>query len=343
VMPREMIDMIGSIHGALKAPIKRAEFARSFEKRAAFAIRNGQDVSDPMIQTKIAVEAYKDANRAIFMQDNKLSAAWHAGVSILESPDKQTGKVPLGRKTLASVGKVILPIVKVPTNIVGETLQYAFGSVTGSTRLAFALKRGVETLKPAEADLIMRELKKGTLGGALLLTGYLAPQMFGGYYQENDRKALGHPAFGTMKIGGVQVPTMLIHNPLLETLQIGATVRRVADSKLRKHDTDPQGLFSGATAAMLGLTDEVPFVRQPEDLLRLMNPYERDKYADQFARDMVVPLGVSWVAQHFDKDANGNYIARDPKTLGQTIESAIPLLRERLPVDAKKTVEINRK
>ena len=35
VMPREMIDFLGSVHGALKAPVKRAEFTRSLQKRFA--------------------------------------------------------------------------------------------------------------------------------------------------------------------------------------------------------------------------------------------------------------------------------------------------------------------
>ena len=336
VMPRELIDYIGSVHGALKAPVKRAEFERSFQKRMEFAIRNGIDVTDPMIQTRICLESYKDAQRSIFMQDNKVSAAWNAAMAILQSPDKTTGKVPIGRKTVASAAKTLLPIVKVPTNIVGETLQYVFGSVTGSTRLAFALKRGMASLKPEEADLIMRELKKGSLGGALLLYGYFHSSGIGGYYQQNDRHPKSHPPFGTLTIDGENVPQNLIHNPLLETLQIGATVRRVADSKLKVHDRETQGVVSGTVAAMLGLTDEVPFVREANDILRMYNPYERAKFENQFARDMIVPLGVSWVAAHFDRDKNGNYIARDPKNFKQTIESAIPLLRERVPVKKEK-------
>jgi hypothetical protein len=41
---------------------------------------------------------------------------------------------------------------------------------------------------------------------------------------------------------------------------------------------------------------------------------------------------VAWVAEHFDKDKNGNYIPRDPKTIFQSIETAIPKLRENVPV-----------
>ena len=275
------------------------------------------------------------------MQDNKLTAAWQAGVNILKSPDRATGKIPAGRKTLATAMQVALPIVKVPTNIVAETLQHAFGLVTGNARLANALRKGVETLKPEEADLIMRELKKGSLGGVLLLVGYFSPSVIGGYYQMNDKKQTGHPQFGTIQIGHHNIYSMLIHNPLLEMLQIGATIRHVADSKLRVHDKETQGVVTGSVAALLGLTDEVPFLRQTTDMLKMMNPYERDKYADQFARDMVVPLGVSWVAQHFDKNAQGQYVARDPKNLAQTIESAIPLLRKNVPENPKKTAALN--
>jgi len=337
VLPHSAIDFIGAIHGALKAPVKRAEFARSFEKRAEFAIKNGQDVSDPLVQTQMAVGAYKDANRAIFMQDNKLTAGWQALLRILESPNKDTGKVNPYGKAGATALKTFLPIVKVPTNIVAETMQYALGSVTGSVRLGVAVAKGLENLKPAEADIILRELKKGSLGAALLLAGFFNPQSVGGYYQRNDKDQKGHPKFGTIKIGDWNVPTYLIHNPLLEQLQIGATIRHVADSKLRKKDKETQGVGSGVLAAAIGLTEEVPFVGQVGDLLgSLTDPYERREYINRFVRDMTVPLGVSWAAKYFDKDANGNYIERDAKTTMEAIQSAVPLMREKLPVKKKK-------
>jgi predicted RNA methylase len=341
VMPRAAIDMIGSIHGALKAPVKSAEYFRSLQKRIEFAIRQGQDPTDPLVMTRLCLDSYKDAQRSIFMQDNRVSSAWQSALANLERPDKKTGKVPNSYKALATVGKTLLPIVKVPTNIVAETLQTAFGSVTGSARLAHALYKGVETLKPDEADLIMRELKKGSLGAALLVLGYLNPSVIGGYYQMNDKKQAGHPKFGSVQIGGQNIPTWLIHNPLLETLQIGATIRHVADSKLRKKDNETQGVPAGTMAALLGITSEVPFAREPVELTKMFNPYERPKFENQFAKDMIVPLGVSWVAQHFDKNANGNYIARDQSDFANTIKSAIPLLRKSVPEDFKATAKLN--
>jgi len=54
-----------------------------------------------------------------------------------------------------------------------------------------------------------------------------------------------------------------VHNPLLECLQIGATIRRVAESKLRKRDEDEQGLAAGAAALAFGLVEEVPSFANP--------------------------------------------------------------------------------
>ena len=336
VMPQELIDILGHIHGALKSPVKRAEFARSFQKRAEFAIRNGLDPSDPLVQTRLMAEAFKDAQRSIFMQDNRVVQAWETGLRLLESPDKLTGKTPVGRKAIATAGRFFLPIVKVPTNVVAETLQYATGLVTGSTRLAFAMRKGVENLSEDESDLIMRELKKGSLGGACLLLGYFNPTVFGGYYQSGEKKKQGQAAYGSVQIGGHNIPSFLVHNPLLETFQMGATIRRVADSKLRKKDTETQGIANGVIAGALGLTEEVPFVRQTADMVKILNPNDRQKYFNQIAKDAVIPLGVSWVAQHFDRDAKGNYIPRDPKTLFQSIETGIPGLRENVQKKVKK-------
>lgn len=331
VMPREAIDFIGAMHGFLKAPTKRAEFERSLEKRAAFAMKNGSDVSDPAVQAQLMTAAYKDANRAIFMQNNVVVDAYKRALSALKQADPKTGKTPGGRKAAATALQTIFPIVKVPTNVVAETLQYALGSVTGSTRLGLALARGVKTLSQDDADLIMRELKKGSIGGAMMVAGYLLPNLFGGYYQSNDRHMAGHPKWGTMQLGDWNVPTFLLHNPLLETLQIGATIRHVSDSKLRVHDLKPQGIGAGITAALLGVIEEVPFVNEMTRMESLLNPMERGKFLYQFVRDLSIPLGVQWAAKQLDTDSSGNTKLRNPEGFWETLESGLPGLREDVP------------
>lgn len=331
VMPRSAADFVGAIHGALKTVTKRNEFARSFEKRTAAALRAGGDVTDPMVQTSIAVQAYKDANRSIFLQDNRVVSAYKRAISALEQPDKTTGKVPVGSKLGATAARALLPVVKVPTNIVAETMQYAVGSVTGSVRLASALRKGVENLKPEQADLILRDLKKGSLGAALLLAGYFGADSIGGYYQPGKRDE-ADVKFGSVRLWGHNIPSYLVHNPLLECLQIGATVRRVADSKVRVHDEDKQGIVAGLMAGALGLSEEVPFAREMfGELPKLFRPHERQQFLNEMTKSFVVPQGVDWTARQLDKDATGEVVKRKPKTLLQTVETGIPGLRKNVP------------
>jgi hypothetical protein len=336
VLPRSFADFFGHLHGALKAPVKRAEFARAFEKRAQSAIAAGVDVSDPMVQTRLMVESYKDANRSIFLQDNRVVSAYRRAMTALEQKDKATGRVPVGSKILSTAAKTVFPIVRVPTNIIAETFQYATGTVTGSARLALAMRRGVEQLKPEEADLIMRELKKGSIGVAALLLGYFNPDLIGGYYQQGQKRDPKDVKYGSMRIYGENIPSFLLHNPLLETLQVGATVRRVADSKLHKKDETAQGITAGLMAGGLGLTEEVPFVNDSLELTKMFNPTERGMFADEYAKSLVVPQLSQFIANQQDKDAQGNIIKRDPKTLGQHIETGIPYLRERVPAKVVK-------
>lgn len=324
--PRDWLNFFGEIHAALKAPTKRNEFARSFQKRVEHNLRKGIDVTDPLVQTRIAQEAYRDANSSIFMQDNRVVNAYKAGIRTLEAP--QASK---GAKSVAATARFLLPIVKVPTNIVAEALQHATGLVTGSVRAANALRKGVEKLKPEEADLIMQDLKKGSLGGALMLTGFLLPEVVGGYYQPGQKRKAGEVKFGSVKIGDTQVPSYLLHNPLLEMLQLGATIRRVADGRLRKKDQDPQGLTNGAIAGALGLLDEVPFLREVLEVRKAFDPRQRQDFMGELAKSTAVPAGVEWLARQDDVDTAGEVIKRDPKTVWEHIQSAIPIARKELP------------
>ena len=333
VEPKSIIDVFGQLHGALKAPVKRAEFARSFEKRIAWNIAHNVDVTAPEVQLRVAVEAYKDASRSIFLQDNRVVSAYKRALSAFEEKDKSTGRVPAASKLAATGLRTILPIVRVPTNIVAETMQYAVGSVIGSVRVGMAMRRGLQNLKPEQADLIMRELKKGSLGAAMMLTGYLLPNAVGGYYQpgKQDAKAVKP---GNLKLFGHEVPSYLLHNPLLETLQLGATIRHVADSKLRKQDAGGQGVPAGITAGALGLTEQIPFIREMFELSKLQNPQTQANFMGELAKSIAVPQLVQWIAERSDKNPAGEPNKRAPQTVLQHVETGIPGLRQQVPLSS---------
>lgn len=323
-----IIDVIGHIHGALKAPVKRAEFSRSFQKRTEFAIRNGLDPRDPATQSEIAIAAYKDANRAIFQQDNIVATAWNRALNALEQKDKTTGHPSVAGKTLATVGRTLLPIVKIPTNIVAETFEYVLGTFTGSARLAHAYSKGIESLAPEQADIILRQLKKGTLGAAGLALGYFLRDQIGGYYHgKRDAKDVKP---GHMNVAGVDIPSYLLHNPLTETLQIGADVARVSDSLVKKSDPEKKGMATGVGMAILGLIEQIPFVREMTDVGGLYGGQPGRVIGDE-ARSLAIPQVLQWTARQFDKGSDGEPIKRDTSSVIKNVESGIPYLRNQLP------------
>jgi hypothetical protein len=233
-----------------------------------------------------------------------------------------------GAHALGVAAKVALPVVRIPTNLVAETLQYATGLVTGSAKAGWALRAGVENLKPGEADIIMRSLKKGTLGAAVLALGYFNPKLVGGFY--SGKRKDEDVAAGGIKTPAGTIPSWALHNPLLEVLQMGATIRRASDKLYKEHN---QGTMEGIGEGIAGLVKEVPFTRQAEDIAGMVstNPRERGYHFGEFAKSLAVPQLVQWLAGQTDKNSKGEPTKRNPTTVGQHIETGIPGLRQRVP------------
>jgi len=341
-MPQGWLDLLGNIHGALKAPVKRAAFARAMTKGNAWAVENGIDPTDPVVQTRILTESLKAADRSIFMQDNRVVDAWQRGIQSLERPNPLTGKASVGGKALATAGKFLLPIIKVPTNIVAESFTYATGALTGSVQLGRAYAKGIENLPPEQADMIMRQLQKGSLGAAALAVGFFTAgskgsgsQLFqaGGYYDPDERRRPGDVPVGGLRVAGADVPKYLVHNPLLEMLQIGATMRRAMNA--------PKGnAVEGMAKAGLGLAEEVPFVKETTEVSKLFGKErERQQFLGSQLKSAVVPAGMSWGAEQIDRKKSdektlglplGTPVKRQAKTPLEEVQSGVPWWRQGL-------------
>lgn len=317
-LPPEAADFLGHLHSALKAPIKRAEFERSFEKRSAAMLKQGIDVTDPLVQTGIATDAYKDANRSIFMQDNAVTNMYQKMLRVMEN----SKEYPTAGKVGAAFAKLLLPFVKVPTNIVGETATYAGGLPGGLIRLGVAFAKGIENASPQEKDAILRTLKKGTLGTAALLIGYYNASSIGGYY--TGKRNPDDVEVGGLRLFGHDIPKWLVHNPLMESFQIGATIRRVADTYLKSNKGDKgNALVKGILEGGLGLVDQVPFVNQTGELSKLGNENERGYFLGEMAKNTLEPSLLQNVAQWTDTGGK-----RKPETFKEHLEMGIPGLRE---------------
>lgn len=335
-LPPEAIDFFGQLHSATKAPIKRAIFERSLERRLRRNMANGVDITDPMVQTSIMMDAYKDANRAIFMQDNKVAEGWQKLIKHFDQADRKTGKNPT--KLIGSALQWMVPFVKVPTNIAAEIGTHVYGVPVAAAKLVHAaFTKGIENIPDDQKEIILRNLKKGSLGIAALALGYFNPQTFGGFYQpgqkrkEDDAEAMG------LKLFGEKVPAWLVEAPIFQAMQIGATVRRVKDEKVKGEE---KGIGEGLWAGASGLVQDIPLASQPVRIAQLFGKQsERQYYLGELAKSTVDPAILTYLAKVTDPADQGNPIRKmlapenkrkSPKTIMEHIKSGLPFLREEL-------------
>ena len=314
--PQGWIDFFGQLHQAIKVLPKRAEYFRSLEIRAEYALKNGKDLSDPFVQQEIAAGAYKDAQRAIYMQDNALTDLYKSAVRKLES----MGGVG---KPVAETLKFMLPIVKVPTNYVAEEASYILGGV----KALYALRKGVSKLSADEADYVMRALKKQSIGLGFMMLGYARPDAVGGYYTGPRRK--DDLESGSLKVFDIDMPHWALHTPLLEALQFGATLRRQRDKAGRRYHGRDLNMFTGVSEAMIGVEKQVPFSRVTEDLIRIKNIESFTKYVQGQAQSVIEPQLIKEIAE-FSDYKNGKLTKRDAKTFVDKLKTGIPGLRQQV-------------
>ena len=336
--PPEAIEFFGRIHGALKVTPKRAEFFRSLQKRTEHAIANGIDVSSPTVQATLTAASYVDANRAIFMNENTIVSAYRILINQLRN------KSSFGN-IIATMIELQIPIVKIPTNFVGEVFSYAAGGLKAGAKLASA--GGREKLTDDDADYIMRNLKKQGIG-MLFLAAVIAMAEsgiieLGGYYERGEKRELGEAKAGGMKIHGKEVPKWALHTPLFELAQMAATIIRTKKhyaewNENPKHEDKQKdhATAAGIYHAAAGLIEEVPFIGQTERTLSgIKNIESAGQYGAKMLESMLIPPDVRKISNSMDK-AGSEQIPRKASNLKQVIQASIPGQRQKLPVDIER-------
>lgn len=323
----EAIDFFGQLHSAIKAPVKRFAFARSFQKRIANNIKNGVTI-DGMTEARIAMEAYKDAERSIFMQDNPISKGWSNAMNAMEKSG-DTGKL------VSTIGQWLVPFVKVPTNILAETVSNVAGPEIALAKIiSTSLGKGLKNLSQEEAESIMRHLKKGTIGHVALMAGYLNPQALGGYYQKGEKRDKEDVKVGGARIDGVDIPAWALEAPIFQAMQIGSTIRRIKDTMVKGQE---KGLGEGIWGGALGLMSHEPLLDEPARIMEAFgSAKERGYFIGELAKSTLVPSMLEYVAKATDPlDEQSTFRKiiepenkRQPETIGEHIQNAIPGLRE---------------
>jgi hypothetical protein len=313
----------GRLHSAMKLLPKRAEFFRSFEMRAERAIKEGKNPKDPVVQQELAMGAYDDALRAVFMQDNPLTSAYS---SMIKSMEK---KYP----SVATIARFLLPIVKVPTNYVSEAASYT--PIVAGWKAISTLIQGRKGMTPEQADYFMRAIKKGSIGTAIFFLGYLNPQAIGGYYTGKRKKE--DIEAGDIELFGTKLPHFMLHTPLLEMLQIGATMRRAYDAKIKKGE-EATKLAEGIPAAFKGLSQQIPFFGTGERISTALEREKSDALKEYFystGQSLLEPQFMQNLADWTDMQ-EGEIVKRKTGTFVEKLKEGVPGLRKTLKEEKAK-------
>lgn len=297
----EWMSYPGHIHAGLKAPAKISGYEYAMEKQAQHYLGLGQaeKLHDPVAIAEMKARAWEFANRDIFMGDNAAVSAFRRAFAHQEGDS-------LAARAGKTTANVLMPIVKVPTNYALEATDYLAGLPKAALRTGNVVRRGLkataeaesrtladvvhaglQTLPEGQADLIMRQLKKGSLGAGLISLGATGAVEVGGYY--DGKRKPGELQPGEIRIAGHAVPHMILHHPALEALQVGGSIYRAK--------TVPEGIGTAAK----GLAENVPFIETPVMLARDLWGREPTKAVGGFVRGMTIPPDAQRLARVLDQ------------------------------------------
>jgi hypothetical protein len=310
IRPDFWYNRIGQMHAAIKAPVKRAEFTRDLTQRMAVAIKNGEDINHPEVMMRLANESVMEANRAIFQNKTVVSGFF----SMLERQSPAAGRA----------ARFLFPVVKIPVNLFKELVNLHVGAPVGAARVGMAYWKGVETLPAVQREAIIRQLTKGSIGGAGLLWGY--------YNSDKVRNFFDH------------VPTWFNHTPMAMILNEGSHLKQLAQGGQQAKEGKNELAYMAKT--------DIPFmytIKDIGDALDTHNSHALLGWINNMTQSTVVPQISTQVAKQMDKP--GTF----PSNLGEkptyrpaanpieAVKLGIPGLRQTVPVKPPKKVGTGRK
>ncbi len=333
------LSVAARLHGAEKAFFKRNEFTRSYLLRKGAAARKGKNVNDPVLQHEMAMAAYNDGMTSILLGDNKMYSFYREQII-----NRLQNSENVYANGLGSLMNFMTPIVKVPSNLVLMGGRASFGWLAGAeigVRSIVELvkpdsKLGISRLTDKEADALMRNLKKGSLGIGLITLGFLRPEMFGssafykpGVHGDNDLEE------GEVTFFGAKMPRWATDNPYFWAMKVGASARHFYNYYTdQKGKTVEAAVGNTALDVAIGGLTEIPMLGTWSDVnTAVRNP--DGKFASNFLYNEVGKLvpasGFSGqLAKDTDRDAMGHVIKRHPETIWEAVETKIPGLRKKV-------------
>jgi hypothetical protein len=333
------LEAFGRAHGAVKGVAKRMEFTRSYVIRKEALRRKGQDVENPVVQQAIGAMAYQDALRSILMENNWVSEKYQGLIHELQ-------KGGFGANALALTLQEMMPIVKIPTNLVLNAGRATLGTPLAGGVIAVRglidliskgeSKYGISKLTAAESDAILRNLRKGNVGMALMLGGFFSPNLFGAshYYQKGTDQTEGLEE-GEVKFFGMKVPKWLADNPYLVTMKIGSSLRNSFDYYTDQEGVKaPQAAVRSFVQTAFAALKETPLLGTPSEAIKSIEGYGGDWFWYSQVKATLEPGILQEIAEDTD-NRNGWYnvimgdrIKRKPESVGEALKTGVPGLRQ---------------
>lgn len=331
--PHPMLEVMGHLHDAIKTPIENYAFERAISRVAknthAKLAREGlstdqieKAMATNTMQTQMASLAYAESQAAKLQGANKL----------VDWINEQFGRLDRSGGSGQAVGALLrsqMPIVRIPINLVKEGIELTAGVPTG---LVKAFMADVSKMTPGEADTIMRNLKKGSIGPALLAIGWVGYKGMGGMYREGHKPPNKNIGYNDVKVGNTEISHHWLHAPVAEVAQMGALAHYVYDED-RKHKGGTLGSVLYASLQAGGaFTMDQPLVEGPKALVEAAHGGKSfQHWAGAMGRQYLEPGAMQYVARQQDLNAKGQPNPRKPQNFVQEMEMGVPGLRKKVP------------
>lgn len=274
-------------HSAIKAPAWEAAFSVSEGNRISHAgYASAESVpADKLLEIRQA--AAKDADHAIYLNDNAINKAYSAALGGISNSG------PVG-DALAEALRFNNIIVKIPTNLVGEATKYLLGTVIAPVQKTILKAKQGGALTPEQADSIARTFKKGSAFAGLVAIAYLAPNAIkvGGQYVQGERRKKDDAKPGDVTLFGYELPHAATHAGVFTAAQaLGTGIRDLVKNGSITHS---------AAQVIMGLAEDVPMVRGTGEFLSNIGAGKEKEDARSRALKGLIPAPVRAAAEQQD-------------------------------------------
>lgn len=299
-LPEGFLAYPSHIHAALHYPIQVSDYVRRLTLINEQDARAGIDIEEPINQMANMQEAWEHSKRSVFLQSNKLVSSYQAGLKILESKSKR-GEISPAGKLIAFALEAENPVVRVPVNLAEEVGEHVLGLLDPPIRLLVKGVDGFKGLTYGETDLLLRHLKNGSVGGFLVLLGFLKYKQVGGFFQEGERRKKSDVQPGQIRAGGVTIPSVLLEDTSMQALAAGATLHRTLNSTYRLNDPKKKGIPAAVLAVAAGIADKNPFIKNTSIIGKLMDSRQREDAVAAEVASYIEPGILQEIAAQEDK------------------------------------------